>query len=350
VSAVVPDIREALRRQALACDELGSPFTARLCRLLADRLNRGSAVQDRLLGWPGDASHNGDNVPLRLTGALHALVLSGRDPGLAATYPPHAADDEALWAAVDASLGRDAAFIDHFLDNAPQTNEVARSAVLIAVGHLMAGRYPLPLVLSELGASAGLNLNWDRYALRVGDRRWGPPDAVLDLTPENRGTLPPPASPTVIDRRGVDLRPFDLAKPEQALRLTAYVWPDQTLRLDRLKRAMSLPPAPLDQGDAAAWLADRLATPRPGALHLVYNTIAWQYFPQATKEACAAALAEAGARATPEAPLAHFRMENDGTPPGAVLEVTTWPGGDVHPLGRVDFHGRWLDWTLPRLP
>jgi hypothetical protein len=344
------DIRQALEAQARAADDLGSPFSARLCRLLAARLRPGGAVADRVFGWPGDVSGLGDNVPLRLTGALHALVLSRRDPGLAAAFPPDPAEDGALWAAVDAALARHAAFVDRFLDSPPQTNEVARSAGLIAVGHLLAAHLGRPLVLSELGASAGLNLNWDRYALSADGAAWGPSDAPVVLAPEWRGARPPLATPEVVERRGVDLRPFDLTDPEQVLRLMAYVWPDQPARLERLRRAVALPQPPLDRGDAAAWLERRLAEPRPGALHLVYNTIAWQYFPPDTQAACARALAQAGGRATPAAPLAHFRMENDGTPPGAVMEVTLWPGGATHRLGRIDFHGRWLDWTLPRLP
>ena len=87
---------------------MGSPFTARLCRLLAERLAPGDPVSDRVLGWPGDPSHRADALPLRLAGALHGLVVEGRDAGLAAVYPPHhaAADDDALWAAVDRRLRR----------------------------------------------------------------------------------------------------------------------------------------------------------------------------------------------------------------------------------------------------
>ena len=47
-------VREAFRRQAEVCAEMGSPFTARVCDLAADRLAAGDAVADRVLGWPGD--------------------------------------------------------------------------------------------------------------------------------------------------------------------------------------------------------------------------------------------------------------------------------------------------------
>jgi hypothetical protein len=337
----------ALEDQARSCDTLGSPFTARLLRLLARRLRPGTPLTDRLFGWPGDITSRGHSVPLRLAGALNALVLSGRDAGLAAVYPPADAAEDDLWAAVAAALARHAAAIDLFLDSPPQTNEVGRSAALIAAGDWLADRYRLPIRLSELGASAGLNLNWDRYRLRLGGQDYGPADAVLTLEPESRGELPPAAAPRITERRGVDLNPLDLSDPAQRLRLLAYVWPDQTDRLARLRAALTLPPPPVDRGDAAAWLAMRLDTPGTSGLHLVYHTVAWQYFPAATQAACSAALASAAARATPDTPLAHLAMEADADHNGAGLAVTLWPGAITLPLGRVDFHGRWLDWRPP---
>jgi hypothetical protein len=101
----------------------------------------------------------------------------------------------------------------------------------------------------------------------------------------------------------------------------------------------------VDRGDAAPWLAHRLAEPQPRRLHLVYHTVAWQYFPPETQDACLSALERAGARATPDAPLARLAMEADGLRDGAGLSLTLWPDGQTLALGRIDFHGRWLRWT-----
>ncbi len=337
-------LRAALRQQARSCDELGSPFTARLLQGLADHLQPGGPLGPRLFGWTGALGPGGDSVPLRLAGALHALVLSGAAPDLARAYPPHDPTDEALRDAALTALRDHAALVDRFLDSPPQTNEVARSAALLAAAHWLHARHPRPFVLSELGASAGLNLLFDRYALQVGPVRLGPPDTAVTLTPDWTGPVPNPAPVSVSERRGVDLRPIDLQDPAARLRLRAYVWADQSERRARLDRALALPPAPVDADDAAPWLDRRLAVPCPGTLHLVYHTVAWQYFPPATQEACRAALAQAGARATPEAPLAHLAMEHDGAGPGAALTLTLWPGAESWSLGRADFHGRWIAW------
>lgn len=338
-------LRHALRKQADACAGLGSPFMAQLCTLLAERLQPDTSLTRRLFDWPGDLTSNAASVSLRLAGALHALVLQGH-AGLAAVYPPNTCDDDSLWRAVHAALDTDAAFIDGFIDSAPQTNEVRRSAVLIATGHWLAALYPLPLVFSELGASAGLNLNWDRFALDLGTKTLGPADPVLTLTPDWRGPHPASSTVRVTERAGVDLNPIDLSDPAQRLRLLAYLWPDQPHRKALTEAAIAaIPPRPA-KADAIDWLEPRL-TPRPGQLHLIWSTIAWQYFPDAVQARGTALIESAGASATPDAPLAWLSYEADGQSPGAGLTLRLWPGDQTIDLGRADFHGRWVDWRAP---
>lgn len=334
-------IRQSFRTQGAICGRMGSPLMERLLTGLAGVLDPATPVGARVLAWPGQPDATADALPLRLAGGLHALVLTGQDPALAAAY---AAGDDPLPAAARALTAHEAHLL-HWLESPPQTNEVRRSAALIAAGHWLAARHPLPFVLSELGASAGLNLWWDRYALAVGEKVFGPPDPVLTLAPAWHGDPPPMARPTVAARAGVDLNPLDPARDR--LRLLAYLWPDQPDRIARTKAAAdeaARHPRSVARCDAAEWLADRLEEPRPGYLHLVFHTVAWQYFPPATQAACTASLAAAGACATPDAPLAHLAMEGDSTRGSAALTLTLWPGGETRSLGRADFHGRDIHW------
>ncbi|PJE29156.1 hypothetical protein SAMN06297129_0959 [Pseudooceanicola antarcticus] len=326
-------------RQAEACDGLGSPFTAALLRTLAHDMPPG-AVAARIAAWPVETL-SPDALALRLAGGLHALVLQGRDAALAACYPPH---QGALSEVLPGTLATHEAHLLHWLDSAPQTNEIRRSAALILAAGLLAERFPdQPLQLSELGASAGLNLQFDRYGMEVAGQRFGAAAPLLTLTPDWQGELPPRAAYRVAEARGVDLNPLDPGSPADMLRLRSYTWADQPDRMARLDAALAGEIPAVDRGDAAAWLEDRLAAPARGRVHLVYHTIAWQYFPAETKARCEAALARAGALATPEAPLARLSFEADASErPGAALRLTTWPGGETQELGRVDFHGRWL--------
>ncbi len=341
-------LRAAFLRQADACADLGSPFMARLCTLLAHRLQPDSPLTRRLFDWPGDVSAGGDSVPLRLTGALHALKLTG-DDALAAVYPPTDSDDETLWKAVQGALQAEAGFIDRFLDSAPQTNEVRRSAVLIAAGHWLTERIGLPMELSELGASAGLNLLWDRFALALPGRTLGPADPVLTLTPDWSGPLPPETHPVIANRAGVDLNPIELDDPGQRLRLLSYLWPDQPDRLERTRAAIAATPPRPEKADAIDWLEAHLQ-PRPGHLHLITHTIAWQYFPKSTRARGAALIAAAGSDAKADAPLAWLAFEADGKSPGAALSLRLWPGNEGFSLGRADFHGRWVQWNPTTAP
>lgn len=338
-------VAEAFYDQAGHCEALGSPFMGRLMRLIGDNWPLDRALAGRVDAWQGDIGPKGASIPLRLAGGLHALVLQGADPALIAAYPPAQVPDAQLLAAVQGALLTHAEFLDHWMNSAPQTNELRRSAGLIAAAHWLTARHNLPLRLSELGASAGLNLNFDRYALDIAGESFGAADPVLTLTPEWQGPRPPVAELRVQTRRGVDLNPLDPAKDEDALRLIAYLWADQPERLSRTRAALTCPPAPVDTGDAIDWLAARLKQPWDGQLHMIFHTVAWQYFPAEAQERGKAMIEAAGAQATEAAPLAWVGMEADGDTRGAALSLRLWPGDLRLDLGRICFHGRWVHWN-----
>ena len=334
-------LAEAFLAQAVHCDALGSPFMGRLCRLLAQRDWPETPLRELMFGWEGDVSSAGQSLPLRLAGGLHALVLKGDKLGDA--YPPHSVSDDTLWGAVSAALVDKADVLADWLTTAPQTNEVRRAAVLIGVGRLLAQRFGLPLRLSELGASGGLNLMWDRFALDIGDARFGPANADVVLTPVWEGHAPPDADAVVVARRGVDLNPLDPYDQDDQLRLRAFLWADQPERMTRTQAAIAACEATDDQADAIDWLADHLSH-QEGHCHLIYHTVAWQYFPADAQARGAALIEAAGASATTESPIAWFGMEADGKSPGAALTLRIWPGDITVDLGRADFHGRWVQW------
>lgn len=339
-------LQQALDDQAGHCAALGSPFMARMLPLLGQVWPQGSRLDAALAAFEGDIGPKGHSLPLRLASALHALVLTGRDAALKGVYPPNDPSDKALRDALVGALSVHEAFILDWIASAPQTNEVRRSAVLIAGAHALVARTGVTDIrLSELGASAGLNLMFDRYALAVRDTHLGPKDAALTLRPDWKGETPANAPFRVTERRGVDLNPLDPNNPDHALRLRAYLWPDQAHRLALTDAAIAAYDATIDKGDAIGWLEQRLAQPPHGAMHLIFHTVAWQYFPPALQTRGTALIETAGAAATPDAPLAWLRMEADSQTRGAGVSARLWPGDHHIALGRADFHGRWVDWT-----
>ncbi|NOX73742.1 MAG: DUF2332 family protein [Alphaproteobacteria bacterium] len=342
-------MHEVFEYQAKACAELGSPFTARVLRIASRLLKNDTPVSQRILNWPGDPSSGADSVPLRLAGALHSLVLSGQYPDLERLYPPNPSDDTALSSTIKTAFTTHSDHILHWLNSPPQTNESGRSAPLVAAAHMLVAKYNLPLRLLELGTSAGLNLRWDHVALDLQGRLLGLKNARMTLTPDWQGVVPETRTLEVISRAGVDLNPLDPTSQNDRLRLLSYIWPDQPDRLRRMKSALDLArdvPACIEKSDAIDWLETQLATPHTGALTVIFNTVAWQYFPPEKQKAGLKLIEAHGRRATRDRPLAWLSMENDGATPGAGLTLRLWPGAQTISLGRADFHGRWVRWDI----
>lgn len=345
-----PDpLLDAFRDQVRWCDQLGSPFTARLLAWLADDWRAGGPMRTLVPAWTAGPPAQ-DLVPLRLAGALHALALSGRHPALSALYPPAAGrfDAEALPPLLRRLLVDEAPHLRHFLASAPQTNEVMRSAVLIGGYAAIAQATGLPLALREIGASAGLNLLWDHFHFTLGAQRWGDAASPVQIVSDWRGAAPAlPARIAVADRRGNDLLPIALHDPAAVLRLRSYVWPDQQARAARLQGAITLAqrrPVVVEAGDAADWVAVQLAAPRAGVATVLLHSIVWQYLPPATRQRIEATLASAAARASRDAPLAWLRMEFFAKDVPAELRLTLWPGGVERTLARTHPHGEWVEW------
>ncbi len=346
-------LQDAFLSQAQSCESLGSPFMGRLLRVLArdwDQATSDTVLAAKCADFTGDIGPSGHSLPLRVASGLHALVLQDIDAPLCAAYPPHAPSEPAFAQAVLAALRTHDAFLCDWITNAPQTNEVRRSAVLKATAHLLRDHFDLPLMLSELGASAGLNLMFDQFHMDLDDRRFGPatlPATPVHLSPDWSGPLPPNTPLDVTNRRGVDLNPLNSKDAGDVLKLQAYLWADQSDRLTRTRAAITLQNAPVDRADAIDWLHTRLQTPHPGALHLIYSTVAWQYFPPTAQSRGTALIEAAGAQATKSAPVAWLSYEADAQSPGAGLTLRLWPGDLRIDLGRADFHGRWVQWAPP---
>ncbi len=101
--------------------------------------------------------------------------------------------------------------------------------------------------------------------------------------------------------KGCDVAPIDLTDPAQALRLKAYIWPEHTVRFERLEAAIAAAtarPPDLVAMNAADFVDRQLARPQEaGTTRVLMHSIVWQYVPEDQRERIAAAMAAAGARA-----------------------------------------------------
>ena len=100
-----------------------------------------------------------------------------------------------------------------------QTNEVGRSAALLGGFLEVAHRAGLPLRILEVGASAGLNLNWDRYRYESG--KSGEPVEVERID-----------AATFLERELADAR-YGMATVVYHSVFMQYVNEDQRMRIKR---------------------------------------------------------------------------------------------------------------------
>ena len=342
-------IANALEAQIHACDLLGSPLTKAVLEICLENFKADGIVASLTRGWVGDPLD--DNVPLRLAGFIHFNALGG-DAGLA----PHFESCGGVFAAdKKPELARAvlACFIQHeaearrFFRRTPQTNETGRAGILLLGFSEIARRTELPLRLREMGASAGLNLLFDKFNYEIetanGPVTWGAADSALTISTQLRGAVPPPlqADIEITDRAGCDLFPVAINDAEARRALEAWVWGDMSARRARLLAALSIAdasPPELQRADAAGWVAAQIMQRPPRQTTVLYHSIVWPYLDVSQRMAIESAFAQAGETVTPDAPLAWLKMDHDHIQSFSHLSYRLWTG-DNGPEGEDVFIG-----------
>jgi hypothetical protein len=254
-------------------------------------LARGIAHDPGLLAIAAH-TRSGQQAPNLLLAAVHDLLLRGADHVLGAFYPSVAhltavpAGDPMPAFRAFCQVYR-TALINLVSTRLVQTNEPQRCTVLLpafaAVQHLAGGR---PLALIEVGASAGLNLLFDRYSYDYGaGRSAGDPASPIRFTCTLRGEVQPPIPPRmppVATRVGLDLHPIHADDPEAMHWLRALVWPEHPARAALLQQVLALAqhePPPLIAGDALTILPQVVAHAPEDAALCVFHSATLAHFP-----------------------------------------------------------------------
>jgi hypothetical protein len=332
--------------QAAGCERLGSPLYAGLLRNAAADLLAGGPVADVLRGHLSDPGRSA--LSLRMLGGVHALVLAGQATELAAFYPSVGghADAARAWPAFRRVLAEQGDEISAWLDHPPQTNEIGRGAALAGALCCLVAEADLPVRLIEVGASAGLNLRADQFFLTGAGAAFGDPSSPVRMPDAWLGTPPPVRPVRVTWRTGGDLAPVDPTSAEGRLRLTAYVWPDQAYRLERLRGACELAeriPADLRAEPASATIG-RVSL-EPGTWTVVWHSVFRQYLDPGESAALDAGIAALAAAAGGSARFALVTLEPVSLTQDFPVEVTTWPGGARRVLGSAPPHGVPVTWV-----
>ena len=303
--------------------------------------------------WPTNPRK--DALGLRIAGALHHAVLSEAAPELAAVYPKGGADwdMDQVWPIARDWLAANLTPARQFLQGPPQTNETRRSIILLPGFLKLAARFGQPFHLLELGASAGLNQNWDKFNYQTETwQRSGASD--VSITTDWRAPIPDHLNVPIeiASRSACDLNPIDLSDPHQELRLKCYTWADQAERLNRLEAAIRLAQAEqtkVDHADALSWLQEKLANRPKRGVTVIYHSVFLIYPPREVIADIMATIRAAGAEATTDAPLAWLSYESealfggDRSSPRMRARLETWPGNLVETYAESDGHVTYVD-------
>jgi hypothetical protein len=343
---------KAFDNQVVYCQASGATVTARVVAALRDLLERGEggAFLQTMRDWQG--APLADALPLRAAGGIHSLRLKGAEPQLEAIYTDQAEVDDA--AIVAAAIRAHEADLLPWLDGPPQTNEAGRSSNFIAAMLWLSEQgLPAKFQCLEIGSSAGINLMLDRYHYDLGGVQVGPEPGAMRFKPDWTGAAPPDGAIEIVSTKGCDVAPVDLTDPEQALRLRAYIWPEHTVRFERMAAAIAeaaKSPPDLVHMNAADFVEAELAKPQAdGVTRMLMHSIVWQYVPEDQKARVTAAMAAAGARATPERPLAWVSLEANRVLHIHEMTVRYWPGGaEPVTVTRAHPHGASLEWLAEK--
>lgn len=347
-----PTVSEHLTEQAGWCKALGSPFTAELLLNLRADLEAGGITQTLIGDWPGNP--RADALGLRIAGALHYAVLSGMSASLEKVYPHGDSypSFEFVWPVVDNFLNVNFGWVTQFIQSPPQTNETRRAFMLLTGLKAIARRYEMPIHFLELGASAGLNQNFDAFYYDAGHWQWGDDASPMKVTTHWKGPAPELDAPLLIHaRKACDQNPLDLSDPGTRLQLKSYVWADQPERLARFDAAADIAAARhtrVEKADAADWLDRELANRPDGVVTVVFHSVFFQYPPIETRKRLAGLMETAGADASDSAPLVWLRYEpealwQDSTAikaEGMTCDMRCWPSDEHALLARSDGHVR----------
>lgn len=235
---------------------------------------------------------------------------------------------------------------------AVQANAVGRSAFLAPVFNVVAdpGR-ALPVAMIEVGASAGLNLLWDKYGYDYDGHRCGDLNSAVQLRCRLRGRCNPPVSeplPWVAFRLGLDLAPVDLDDPDEVLWLKSFVAPEQSAKASLLQSAIELARESKPEvvpGDAVETLPKAVQRAPPDSVLCVLNVHALRQFRKEAIQALDSVLL----RSSAERPIYSISIEPDRESGASSIQLASYREGArvARRLGYCADHDDSLTWLCP---
>ncbi|MEO0341162.1 MAG: DUF2332 domain-containing protein [Bacteroidota bacterium] len=316
-------------------------------------LSQNITQDDRLLAIAQKAKYR-QPIPNLFLGAVHYLLFEHKDHDLAKFYPsihPGAIALPPFELFRSFCLAHQAAIEALLRTKIVQTNAINRCAYLMPIFSQLAGSKAWTII--DIGASAGLNLNFDLYTYQYngGDDVENP--TVIISSKIKDGEMPNWTSEINIKQRiGIDQNPIDLKDPSQANWLKALIWADQTKRFQRLEKAIAMQlehPITLFKEDRIEGF--RRIIDRVNEKHSIflYHTHVLYQFTKAERVAFWQMLDELGAKRDLEyLAVENYRiLENAYGQEGIPIVLTSYRSGNKEQqlIGKTNGHANWIEWV-----
>ncbi|MDP4147724.1 MAG: DUF2332 domain-containing protein, partial [Bacillota bacterium] len=296
-------------------------------------------------------AQKGQPVPNLLFGAIHYLLLQGKEHVLKDYYPSIVTSPKEIESSFIPFKDFCQVYRDEIIcileSKLVQTNEVRRCAYLYPTFCYIYEKVKKPLALIEIGTSAGLQLLWDKYSYSYGTKEiFGDLNSDVHITSEMRADRPPilfHSAPPVSERIGIDLHINDLTDKEDYLWLMALIWPNHNERrklFEKSSHFIKATPIKFIEGDGVA-LISKLSNqiPRDSVLCIFHTHVANQ-IPLENKKKL---LEEIKAIGSDRDVFHLYNNMNDGD-----LHLDYFIKGkeNLKTIGKTDGHGRWFEWKM----
>ncbi|MFC5464174.1 DUF2332 domain-containing protein [Lederbergia graminis] len=291
----------------------------------------------------------GQPVPNLLFGAVHYLLLKGKEHPLKEFYPsivdnPRSSKDSFKFFK-DFCITYRNDIVQILKTRLVQTNEVRRCSYLYPVFCTVYEKTKKPLALIEIGTSAGLQLLWDQYSYSYGTNEiYGNRDSRLHLTSEIKGDNAPIlhlTPPQVSTRIGIDLNTINLQNEDDKLWLTSLIWPEHKERISMFEEAASYVsevPLKLMEGDGVTLLPNIINNISIDSVICIFHTHVANQMSLEIKKQLLQTVEEIGRNRDV------FHIYNNIQDRYLHLDFYVNGVENKYTIAETDGHGRWFEW------
>jgi hypothetical protein len=187
----------------------------------------------------------GQPIPNIFFAAVHYLVLKNKNCELASYYPSIAKNlnNPPLPFDVfkDFCIHNESQILELISTRIVQTNVINRCSYLMPILSELINKGQKNACIIDIGASAGLNLNFDIYEYWTNSQKiFGDSSVKIEFETKDSDIKSIQPINYLMRKIGVDLHPINPQNDDEKLWLNALIWPDHLERFNSMEKALEL--------------------------------------------------------------------------------------------------------------